>query len=58
MLGWLQPDRAASPEAGPGEPVTGDCAEVLVVGAGLAGPHTATLLAKQGHDVLVVERRP
>jgi flavin-dependent dehydrogenase len=32
--------------------------DVLVVGAGLAGLHTATLLAQQGHDVLLVERRP
>ncbi|MFJ8146302.1 FAD-dependent oxidoreductase [Streptomyces sp. NPDC096048] len=31
--------------------------DVLVVGAGLAGLHTATLLARQGHDVLLVERR-
>ncbi|MER7456642.1 NAD(P)/FAD-dependent oxidoreductase [Micromonospora sp. NPDC126480] len=32
--------------------------DVLVVGAGLAGLHTATELARQGHDVLLVERRP
>ncbi len=32
--------------------------DVLVVGAGLAGLHTATLLARQGHDVLLVDRRP
>jgi len=32
--------------------------DVLVVGAGLAGLHTATLLARSGHDVLLVERRP
>lgn len=32
--------------------------DVLVVGAGLAGLHTATLLARLGHDVLLVERRP
>lgn len=32
--------------------------DVLVVGGGLAGLHTATLLAQQGHDVLLVERRP
>ena len=32
--------------------------DVLVVGAGLAGLHTATLLAHGGHDVLLVERRP
>jgi flavin-dependent dehydrogenase len=31
--------------------------DVLVVGAGLAGLHTATLLAQQGHDVMLVERR-
>ncbi|MFG1817616.1 NAD(P)/FAD-dependent oxidoreductase [Kribbella sp. NPDC049174] len=31
--------------------------DVLVVEAGLAGLHTATLLAEQGHDVLLVERR-
>ncbi|TFV62410.1 NAD(P)/FAD-dependent oxidoreductase [Geodermatophilus sp. DF01-2] len=33
-------------------------ADVLVVGAGLAGLHTATLLARRGHDVLLVDRRP
>lgn len=32
-------------------------ADVLVVGAGLAGLHTATLLARRGHDVLLAERR-
>lgn len=32
--------------------------DVLVVGAGLAGLHAATLLAKRGHDVLLVEQRP
>ncbi|GAA3782792.1 NAD(P)/FAD-dependent oxidoreductase [Micromonospora maritima] len=32
--------------------------DVLVVGAGLAGLHTATLLARGGHDVLLVDRRP
>ncbi len=31
---------------------------MLVVGAGLAGLHTATELARNGHDVLLVERRP
>ncbi|MDT0394887.1 MULTISPECIES: NAD(P)/FAD-dependent oxidoreductase [Streptomyces] len=31
--------------------------DVLVVGAGLAGLHAATLLARQGHDVLLAERR-
>ncbi len=32
--------------------------DVLVIGAGLAGLHTATLLARAGHDVLLAERRP
>ncbi len=32
--------------------------DVLVVGAGLAGLHTATQLARRGHEVLLVERRP
>ncbi len=32
-------------------------ADVLVVGAGLAGLHVATVLASQGHDVLLVDRR-
>jgi flavin-dependent dehydrogenase len=31
--------------------------DVLVVGAGLAGLHTATLLARRGRDVLLVDRR-
>jgi len=34
-----------------------DTVDVLVVGAGLAGLHTARLLAAQGLDVLVVDRR-
>jgi flavin-dependent dehydrogenase len=37
--------------------ITGS-ADVLVVGAGMSGLHTATLLAQRGHDVLLVERRP
>ena len=32
--------------------------DVLVVGAGLAGLHTAARLAELGHDVLLAERRP
>ncbi len=32
-------------------------ADVLVVGAGLAGLHTATRLARRGHDVLLADRR-
>jgi flavin-dependent dehydrogenase len=32
-------------------------ADVLVVGAGLAGLHTATELARRGHDVVLVDRR-
>ncbi len=32
-------------------------ADVLVVGAGLAGLHTATLLARRGHAVLLADRR-
>jgi flavin-dependent dehydrogenase len=35
-----------------------EAVDVLVVGAGLAGLHTATLLARQGHDVLLADRRP
>lgn len=31
--------------------------DVLVVGAGLAGLHTATELARRGHDVVLAERR-
>jgi flavin-dependent dehydrogenase len=39
--------------------VTGaESVDVLAVGAGLAGLHTATLLARRGHEVLLVERRP
>ena len=37
--------------------MSGATADVLVVGAGLAGLHTATLLARRGHDVLLVDRR-
>ncbi|MEU9353522.1 NAD(P)/FAD-dependent oxidoreductase [Streptomyces griseoloalbus] len=46
---------ASAPDARhPGNTVGTD---VLVVGAGLAGLHAATLLARQGHDVLLVDRR-
>ena len=38
--------------------MTASDVDVLVVGAGLAGLHTATELARRGHDVLLVERRP
>jgi flavin-dependent dehydrogenase len=39
--------------------VTGpEAVDVLVVGAGLAGLHTATLLAERGSEVLLAERRP
>jgi flavin-dependent dehydrogenase len=37
--------------------MTSTYADVLVVGAGLAGLHAASLLARHGHDVLLVERR-
>ncbi|NLU74396.1 NAD(P)/FAD-dependent oxidoreductase [Streptomyces sp. HNM0575] len=40
-----------------GRPGATASTDVLVVGAGLAGLHTATLLARRGHDVLLVERR-
>ena len=39
-------------------PTADETVDVLVVGAGLAGLHTATLLAEHGHDVLLVDRRP
>jgi len=32
--------------------------DVLVVGAGLAGLHIATLLARLGHDITLVDQRP
>jgi flavin-dependent dehydrogenase len=38
--------------------VTTTDVDVLVVGAGLAGLHTATQLARRGHEVPLVERRP
>jgi flavin-dependent dehydrogenase len=41
----------------PHRPGTTARTDVLVIGAGLAGLHTATLLARQGHDVLLAERR-
>ena len=41
-----------------GDGGSAESADVLVVGAGLAGLHTAMLLARRGHDVLLAERRP
>ncbi|MDT7674336.1 MAG: kynurenine 3-monooxygenase, partial [Pseudonocardiales bacterium] len=38
--------------------VTGDSAEVAVVGGGLAGCLLACFLARRGHQVTVYERRP
>jgi flavin-dependent dehydrogenase len=38
-------------------PANTETVDVLVVGAGLAGLNTATLLAGHGHDVLLVDRR-
>ncbi len=35
-----------------------DNVDVLVVGAGLAGLHAATLLAQHGHSVMLADRRP
>lgn len=47
---------APAPAARPGPGGT-TRTDVLVVGAGLAGLHVATRLARQGHDVLLVDRR-
>jgi flavin-dependent dehydrogenase len=40
-----------------GVPAAADSVDVLVIGAGLAGLYTATQLAREGHDVLLVDRR-
>lgn len=48
----------SSPGQGAGGLAPTETADVLVVGAGLAGLHTATQLARRGHDVLLAERRP
>jgi flavin-dependent dehydrogenase len=37
--------------------IPGTVVDVLVVGGGLAGLHTATQLGRAGHDVLLVDRR-
>lgn len=56
-------DGSAMPPSAESEGRAGACREdmttvdVLVVGAGLAGLHTATLLAQHGHDVLLIDRR-
>lgn len=39
-------------------PVRAQDVDVLVVGAGLAGLHTATQLVRRGHSVLLADRRP
>nr|WP_216853021.1 NAD(P)/FAD-dependent oxidoreductase [Phytoactinopolyspora halotolerans] len=49
------PSSAAAPSSAPPRRMNAD---VLVIGAGLAGLRTATLLAECGHDVLLAERRP
>jgi flavin-dependent dehydrogenase len=55
-------DRATEASSGPEDEMAAlpgtEIVDVLVVGAGLAGLHTATLLAERGHEVLLVERRP
>ena len=48
---------AAHEVAGTGPLGARETADVLVVGAGLAGLHAATLLARHGHQVLLVDRR-
>lgn len=51
---------SATPAPAPAaRPASGSvtCTDVLVVGAGLAGLHVATRLARRGYDVLLVDRR-
>lgn len=53
--GTGRPEAARGPAAGPPVPSLSD-PEVLVVGGGPAGSTVAGLLARRGHDVLLVDR--
>jgi flavin-dependent dehydrogenase len=58
---WTHPERSPGTAEGFGVAAYGrgmESVDVLVVGAGLAGLHTATRLAQRGHEVLLAERRP